>query len=336
MLCNFGKTLFFLITLSACSDQQNLQTYQLSGETMGTSYNITVVGEAYIEPTIITAALEDIENTMSTYRPDSELMRLNTAPLNTWINISPALYEVLEISQSVSFLTEGSFDITIAPLVNLWGFGPDENNVGSLPNENDIQALMENIGFQHLILAEDRIAILKTKMLNLDLSAVAKGYAVDVIAALLSTNNISNYLVEIGGEINSKGRNAQGEFWRIAIETPERSAITRNTIRTIQINDQSVASSGDYRNYYELDGVYYSHTIDPRSGRPVNHTLASVTVIAETAAIADALATAFNVMGTEQAIIIADNNNIPAYFLENTADGFIERYSAAFARYIDQ
>lgn len=301
---------------------------------MGTSYNITVVGEKTLEPALIAAALEDIENTMSTYRANSELMQLNAAPINTWISISQSLYDVLQLSESINLFSSGAFDPTVAPLVNLWGFGPDKKNFGVLPSDSEIQALMGNIGYQHLIIAEDRLAISKNKMINLDLSAIAKGYAVDVIATLVEANGITNYLIEIGGEISSKGTNAQGELWRIAIETPERNTSARQSIRTIEISELSVASSGDYRNYYEFEGELYSHTVDPRNGLPINHGLASVTVIAETTAKADALATAFNVMGVEQAMLLANNNNIPAYFLNKTTDGYSESYSTAFTPFI--
>jgi len=332
----FLFVLFFALTLVACNGRHTPNAYQLSGNTMGTSYNITIVGEELVRPEIIDTALEDIENTMSTYRMDSELMQLNEAPINTWINVSQSLYEVLQISEEISLLSNGAFDITVAPLVNLWGFGPIKRESGSLPDENEIQSLMNNIGFQHLILAENQEATEKHRAVHLDLSAVAKGYAVDVIAALLEANNISNYLVEIGGEIRSKGRNANGELWRIAIELPERSTSSQSSHCIIQISNISVASSGDYRNFYEVDGMFYSHTIDPRNGYPVEHNLASVTVLAESAAIADALATAFNVMGTEQAMILANSNNIPAYFLVKTVDDFAASYSTTFAQYINE
>jgi thiamine biosynthesis lipoprotein len=333
MLKNCLKVLLISLGFSACSDTQNSRAYQLSGSTMGTSYNITVVGENRVDPDIITASLEFLENTLSTYREDSELMQLNKAPANTWINISQDLYKVLKISEEVSLLSDGAFDTSIAPLIDLWGFGPDKTNFGSPPDVKDIQTLMGNVGYQYLMLAADESAVLKTRMVKLDLSAVAKGYAVDVIADLLATNNINNYLVEIGGEIYASGHNAQGEAWHIAIESPEYSA-ERIPVRIISASDLGIASSGDYRNFYEVDDVHYSHTLDPRKGYPVNHKLASVTVLADSAARADALATAFNVLGTEQAIILADKNNIPAYFLENTDDGLTEHYSSAFTAYI--
>lgn len=328
---------FFLIIilplLPACSDQLSTQTFQLSGNTMGTSYNITVV-EKTIEPMLISAVLEDIENTMSTYRTNSELMRLNAAPLNTWINVSQSLYEVLQLSETIHQLSNGAFDPTLGSLINLWGFGPDKINFGSAPNTNEIRAQLENVGYQHLLLAEDRLAVLKRKMINLDLSAIAKGYAVDKLTSLFEARDITNYLVEIGGEISASGVNPQGDLWRIAIETPETNATIREPIRTIKITDKSVASSGDYRNFYEVDGSFFSHTIDPRNGYPITHNLSSVTVIAETTALADALATAFNVIGLDQALTLANRERIPVYFLSKTDLGYSESYSTAFAPFM--
>jgi thiamine biosynthesis lipoprotein len=325
---------FSTLLVSACSDVQEPNVYQLNGNTMGTSYSITVVGDVRIDPTLVTNALENIENSMSTYRPDSELMQLNKAPVDTWITISEELYEVLTISETVSQLSDGAFDISIGPLVDLWGFGPDKSNFGSPPdNPEQVENILRNIGYQHLVLASDETAALKTKMISLDLSAVAKGYAVDVIAELLEANTINNYLVEVGGEISAQGSNAQGEPWRIAIESPLKSN-NQEAFRVIQINNLSVASSGDYRNFYEEDGISYSHTLDPRTGYPVNHQLASVTVLTDSAAFADALATAFNVMGTEQALLLANQHQIPAFFIENTDNGLIEYYSSAFVDYL--
>jgi thiamine biosynthesis lipoprotein len=272
---------------------------------------------------------------MSTYRINSELMQLNNAPINTWLEISETLYEVLQLSEDISLLSDGAFDITVAPLVDLWGFGSNKNNLSSPPLQAEIDAIKEIVGFQSLVIANNKPAILKEKSIQFDLSAIAKGYAVDALAALLESNNISNFLVEIGGEISSKGRNLQGELWKIAIETPERLAATPNAIRIIEISDLSIASSGDYRNFYEIEGEYYSHTIDSRSGQPIKHNLAAVTVLSDTAARADALATAFNVMGLQQATILANANNIPAYFVSHSEGAYTESYSTAFAPFIN-
>ncbi len=320
--------------LAACSDSQSPNAYHLSGNTMGTTFNITIVGEELLEPKLIYTALDNIESTMSTYRLDSELMQLNSAPINTWLDVSSSLYEVLLISEEISEMTDGAFDITVSPLVNLWGFGPDKRENSAVPNSADIHALMPSIGFDYLLIAADREAVLKKAMINLDLSAIAKGYAVDVLSELLEENNISNYLIEIGGEIKTKGHNTEGELWRVAIEAPLRSTLSRNALQIIELNDRSLASSGDYRNFIEIDGRYYSHTIDPASGYPVNHDLASVTVIAESSATADAIATAFSVMGVEKAITLANNRHIPAYFILYKADGFAESYSEDFAPFL--
>ena len=325
--------IIILMTLTSCGESNEQAARQLHGFTMGTSYSITLTGDSFIDPEAVTEVLENIENTMSTYRPDSELMILNAAPINTWIPVSSPLYEVLSISQQVSSMTGGAFDITVAPLVNLWGFGPEVRTDGRLPSAAEIAEARSGIGYQHLQVNESN-GVFKNQALELDLSAVAKGYAVDKLTALLDALGIDNYLVEIGGELSSKGRNFRGEPWHIAIENPQSVSTSRQSQRIIDIENMSVASSGDYRNYDEVDGRKYSHTIDPRSGNPVSHPLVSVTVLAESTARADALATAFNVMGTEQAMQIANENDIAAYFLEIEEGVLVERFSTAFKHYI--
>lgn len=325
--------LLLSMMLVACHNSDDQHSRQLSGFSMGTSYTITLVDEKNIAPESITTALESIENSMSTYRPDSELMSLNAAPVNTWINLSAPLYEVLMISQSVSELSAGAFDITAAPLVNLWGFGAKARAEGTIPSATEITLARTNVGYENLLLAEN-YSVYKKQAIELDLSAVAKGYAVDKIAELLDAQGINNYLVEIGGELRSKGRNVQGELWHIAIEAPQSINMTPQIQRIIDIDNISVASSGDYRNFFEVDGQEYSHTIDPRTGRPINHNLVSVTVLSDTTALADALATALIVLGKEQAMELANDHNIPVYFLEDSIDGLHESYSTAFIPYI--
>ncbi len=326
--------LVFLVALCACSGQQQSVSYQLNGQTMGTAYNITIVGEHTIDPVLITSMLESIENSMSTYRPDSELMQLNRAPLNTWISISADLYEVLVTSQAISILSEGAFDITVGPLVNLWGFGPEAILQGSVPHAADIHALLTDTGYQYLELADNEHAVKKNRDIKIDLSAIAKGHAVDMLAGLLAAQDVTDFLVEIGGEIRFSGLNADREPWRIAIESPQFPQV-RISQRVIRASNLSIASSGDYRNFYEVDGIRYSHTLDPRSGYPVSHDLVSVTVLADSTARADALATALHVLGTERALRLADQNNIPVYLQEKTENGLTERYSSAFAPYIN-
>lgn len=319
------------LLFTGCTQSTDSSLQQLSGQTMGTTFTVSIVGAHQIMPAEITGILSTLEAGMSTYRDDSELMQLNRAPLNTWLNVSPPLFEVLALSQAISALSEGAFDISIAPLVNLWGFGPQLRERDSLPDSDSIEALLADVGYEYLQLNPSQQAVMKTRNIQLDLSAIAKGYAADQIAALLDERQLENYLVEIGGEIRSRGGNARGEPWRIAIEQPGND--DREALRLIAVTTAGIATSGDYRNYFMLDGVRYSHTLNPDNGYPVNHALTSVTVIADSAARADALATAFLVMGESAARTLADKTSIAAYFVEQTADGYRESYSRAFAAY---
>ncbi len=316
--------------LSACSQQEEQTSQQLSGTIMGTSYAISLVGGHTISAKDITAELDALDARLTTYREDSELMHLNQAALNIWIDVSTPLFEVLSLSQDVSRLSAGAFDITVAPLVNLWGFGPTGSRLESLPDSRRISALMQKIGFQYLQLDPSQQAVLKKRDISLDLSGIAKGYAVDQIAKWLDTHGIENYLVEIGGEIRSRGLNSSRQAWRIAIERPDSTLIQESAQRVILLSDQALATSGDYRNFFELDGERYSHTINPQTGHPIEHQLASVTVISSNAARADALATAFSVMGEAAGMRLAEEHKIAAYFLLRKGEDFAESYSTAF------
>jgi thiamine biosynthesis lipoprotein len=320
--------------LSACSQQEEQTSQQLSGTIMGTSYAISLVGEHAISAKDIAAELNTLDDLMTTYRDDSELMQLNRALVNTWIDVSTCLFEVLSLSQDVSLLSKGAFDITVAPLVNLWGFGPTDSRLDSLPDYGSISALMQKVGFQYLELDPSQQAVLKKQDVNIDLSGIAKGYAVDQIAKLLDMQNIDNYLVEIGGEIRSRGLNSDRQAWRIAIERPDSLLIQESAQRIILLSDQALATSGDYRNFFELDGERYSHTINPQTGYPIKHQLASVTVISSNTARADALATAFSVMGEAEGMRLAEEHKIAAYFLLRKGEDFVESYSTAFLPYL--
>ena len=327
---------FACLSLSGCSEEP-LQSYYFSGPTMGTQYNITLVldvdqslplPEVEIQ-TEIDLWLQDFNQIMSTYIPDSELMRLNRAPLDIPFSLSAPLYEVLSISEQIYTASAGSFDSTVGPLVNLWGFGPTASLVEQ-PKQSDIDSRLKIIGQHNLKLSGQ--AATKTSELFIDLSAIAKGYGADVIASNLENLGINNYLIEIGGEIRIKGQSKRRKSWRLGIERP--SLLHTNNQQTIEINNGGVATSGDYRNYFEQDGVRYSHTIDPRSGWPVTHNLASITVIADTAAEADAWATALTVAGPEQALVIADKNQLAVFLIIKSETGFIESYNSLFVPYL--
>ncbi|MGH1486692.1 MAG: FAD:protein FMN transferase, partial [Cellvibrionaceae bacterium] len=242
---------------------------------------------------------------------DAEIMKFNRAEVDQWQPISASFLEVLTLSQGLAALTEGRFDITIGPLIELWGFGKREQ--GDIPSDDEINTAKSRVGWQNLVIDQQKSAIKKMIPLWLDVSAVAKGYGVDQISALLDQYNSSRYLVEIGGEMRVKGYNQQDRAWRVGIEAP--SLLQRQAQQIVAFTDKAIATSGDYRNFFEKDGQRFSHTIDPSTGKPVRHNIASVTVIAETAAAADAYATALNVLGKKNALAFAEQQNLAAYFI---------------------
>ncbi len=312
------------------------EVIKLHGNTMGTTYHITLVGmeggqqlqqrlQAEVE-----RELAQLNQQLSTYVPDSELNRFNRAAAGEWLDVSAALFEVLEVSHQVSELSGGAFDPTVAPLVELWGFGPEPAD--SLPAPAAIAAVLQRVAYTRVELHSQRPALRKRAPVSVDLSAVAKGYGADRLGRLFDTMGAAGYLVEIGGELRLKGLNPRGEPWRIGIEVP--ALAPGGAQKAIQVTDAGLATSGDYRNYFEKDGKRYSHTIDPRSGYPIEHGLASVTVVASSSARADALATALNVLGPQAALQLAEQQGIAAYFIEKVAGDFREFHSAAFAAYL--
>lgn len=324
--------------LSACgwggTDEGLLQ---FSGPTMGTTYSVKVVHAPEHIATDqlkreIDQILERVDQKMSTYDPNSELSRFNQSETTDWITVSEELLLVIEKALQISRLTEGAFDITVGPVVNLWGFGP-EMRADELPLDKDIAKILARVGYGRIHVRETPPAIRKDQAdIYLDLSAIAKGYAVDQVAEYLESVGISNYMVEVGGEMRLRGRNAKGEAWAIGIEKP--SPGQRTVQRIIQISDAGIATSGDYRNFFEKEGRRYSHTLDPRTGRPVAHTLASVTVIDDSAMHADALATALLVLGPEAGYQLAAREKLAALFIAISPNGFIEKTTTEFDHYL--
>ncbi len=328
---NFFICLVLLSALAACGDQRTAE-YQLSGPTMGTRFSVTVVTEfefdqQHLQMQIV-ASLEDVEQRMSTYRSNSEVSRFNHSSSTDWTPVSRELCEAVAEAIEFGDLTDGAFDITVGPLVNLWGFGPDESR-NEPPSAEAIDAAIAATGREHLYADCETPAIRKDRAdLYIDLSAYAKGLAADEIAALLDSEGIANYLVEIGGDLRARGHNASDAKWRIAIEKPDQPGNAVEKI--IHISNLSVATSGDYRNFFEFEGRRYSHTIDPRTGRPVTHDLASVTVLGSSAAFADAMATALMVLGPEAGMAFAERQRIAADFLLRDGSSITERMSTEF------
>ena len=298
---------------------------------MGTTYSITVVADQLPPDDLsqqIDRLLSKVDSSMSTYKNESEISRFNRLSVGQTQKISSEFAEVIRISQKIWHQSNGAFDPTIGPLVDLWGFGPVDRE-GQVPSSESIEQVLSNVGFESIVLED--LTLFKLAPVALDVSAVAKGYAVDLVANHLEMLALPDYLVEIGGEIRVSGTNPDGQPWRIALEQPQLFAAVD---RVIEISDSAIATSGDYRNYFEKDGVRYSHTIDPRTGMPIRHKLASVSVIAESCAEADAWATALSVMGAVESKKLANQLGLAVYMLVREDDQFVAQHSDKFEQYL--
>ena len=325
-----------IITITACRHNYS-EILEINGLTMGTTYSIKIkTDNGYADKKRIRSDIEDIlsgiNQSMSTYTKESELSIINFSKTSDWQSVSKDLFTIIDDANKISIKTEGAFDITIGPLVNLWGFGPDkvENRI---PSDQIIESVKENTGFQKILLDKLNKKILKSNPnLYMDLSGIAKGFAVNKIALYLDKKGFKNYLIEIGGELMGKGRNKDKEIWQIGIENPNSNS---DTIRHIvQLKNMAMATSGNYKKYFEKDGIRYSHTINPVTGKPIKHKLASVTVLDYSATNADALATAFMVLGPEKALLLANSLKIPIYLIIKNDEYFEEKYNDYFAPFI--
>ncbi len=327
-----------LALTAACEPPPPDPTVRFAGSTMGTSYDLKLVptpgqtAPADLKQQI-EALLARINQTLSTYDPQSELSRFNRNPSTDWIAVSPELQQIVAEALRISELSSGAFDITVGPLVNLWGFGPEPRR-DQVPTDTQIAQTRERVGYWRLSARQKPPALKKERPdLYVDLSAIAKGYGVDQLAALAETVGINNYLASIGGEIRAKGHNGRGQPWTIAIEKPVVGQ--RAVERLIQLGDHSISTSGDYRNFFEQNGQRYSHIINPHTGRPVPQTLASVTVISDQSMIADATATTLMAAGPEFGFQLAAEHHLAAFFILAGPDSrFEERYTPEFTGYL--
>ena len=325
-----------LTSLCACQDLKK-ELVSINGLTMGTSYSIKIVpNENELDKntlhTHIEKILADVNQAMSTYISDSELSLFNQSKVTDWQVLSEDLFRVIEHGNQVSLVSHGAFDITIGPLVNLWGFGPDPYT-REIPSDSVIQSIKQHTGYEKLNFDATTQRISKSDpVVRIDLSGIAKGFAVDKIAQYLNELGITDYLVEIGGELIGKGTNAKQQAWQIGIE--QANPLQRSVQRIVGLDNIAMATSGDYRNYFENDGIRYSHTIDPETGKPISHTLAAVTVLHSSAMHADALATAFMVSGPEKSLTLANEIGAALYMIIKTNAGFEERYNKRFKPYL--
>jgi thiamine biosynthesis lipoprotein len=319
---------YFYRQSTSTTPQENIQTERskvvFSGKTMGTSYRVVYLDESGRDfQSSIDSLLLVFNQSLSTYIPDSEISRFNQG--DSLVYESPFFYPVLKSSKEIFELTEGAFDPTVGPLVNLWGFGPGGPQ---LKDSVNIDQLVKLISFKNIVFDETSVKKLLPGI-KLDFSANAKGYGVDVIADFLHSKGIENYLVEIGGELVAKGVNEKGEIWKVGVSRPEEQGSADQLYSIIALDNRAMATSGNYRNYYEVDGLKVSHTIDPATGRPVRHGLLSATVVAGDCMTADALATALMVMGTEKAIQLQQKQgNFEIFLIYNDGEGNMKSYAS--------
>ncbi len=307
----------------------------VSGATMGTYYRVTLAApsqpldQAKLQEQI-ESRLEEINAQMSTYRDDSEISRFNRQATTEWFPVSAATASVVAEAIEIYHLSQGAFDVTVGPLVNLWGFGTSKGKQ-TVPAAESVEARIEQTGSDHLEVRSDPPALRKDlPELRVDLSGIAKGFAVDALAESLDERQVDHYLVDIGGEMRAKGwKSPENAPWKIGIENP--SAEEKGIYDVIPLHNQSIATSGDYRNFFEANGERYSHEIDPKTGRPVDHGLASVSVLHPSCMRADAWATALMVLGPERGPDLAENLNLTTYFVVHSNGGFVHQETGGFS-----
>lgn len=329
--------------LVACSSQQEQRT-EYTGSAQGTTYSIIITDrEVYVNQQQIDSIFKAVDQALSTYLPESVISQINSCDSGITIVDQSGLFKrCYELSQHIYQVSDGAFDPSVYPLVEGWGF---MNNMNQPLNQHEVDSIMNFVSFQsgkyHFIeFKNDTIKYRKNKGFKIDFNAIAQGLTVDVIRDFMIAKGQSNFYIEVGGEIYVHGLNAERENWRIGVDSPVENASVREIENIIHVSNKSIATSGNYRKFYEYDGKKYSHTLNPKTGFPVQHSLLSATVLAKDVASADAFATVFMVIGEEKALeFIASHpeEGLDAYLLLASKDGNIVRsMSDGFAQYLGQ
>jgi FAD:protein FMN transferase len=315
---------FITMLLLIKANIKNDKEISLSGLTMGSIvYNIKYISEdSIIDKNEVDSLLISFNNIFSTYIPDSYISVLNKSKSIDTIN--PYFYFLLKESKKIYRITEGAFDPTIGPLINAWGFGP--KSIDDIPSKEEIFKINKLVGFDKLYFDENIIEK-HHEDVYLDFSSIAKGYAIDLISGFFNNKNIENYFIDIGGEVRCKGRNSKNKIWKIGIETPSILNNSRQLIATVKLDNLSLATSGNYRNYYMQNDTIIAHTINPKTGYPAKSNILSASVFSKDCFISDAYATAFMVLGYEKAKEISKNNRlIDVLLIYENSEGNIETY----------
>lgn len=310
----------------------------LAGASMGTNWQVTAWADQARKSELqmrLEARLQELNQQMSAWEPDSALSRFNRAPAATWVDFPPELFEVVAHALELAKLTDGAYDPTIAPLVDVWGFGSGTATRTSPPTAHEIQAAKARVGWQMLELDRARHRAFQTGTLKLDINSLGPGFAVDALAGVLRNAGVERFLVELGGEMRAGARKPDGSAWRIAIESPY-TAAGADFDTVVELHHKALGTSGDYRAGFVHAGQRYSHTLDPRSGAPIQHDLAAVTVIADSAMAADARAAALLVLGPDEGMAFARTHNLAAIFTLRTASGLTRQATPAFEFYRTQ
>ena len=318
----------FAAALTGCLHSERVEEF--AGPTMGSTYSVKyVTGEGVADGARLKAETEailaEVDQQMSTYRADSVISTFNRAPAGSCLTVPEALLDVVRAGQVLAQQSGGALDLTLEPLLNLWGFGP-QARVERVPTAEQIAQARRHTGLQHLRIEGQQLC--KDVDLQLDLNSIAAGYTVDRIVTRLTELGVSSYLVDVTGELKAAGRKPDGQPWRIAIEAPRDDQ--RVAQRIMQLDGYGISTSGDYRNYFEENGVRYSHTLDPQTGAPITHKLAAVTVADVSTLRADGLSTLLMVLGPVKGLAYAEQAGIAAFFVTREGDGFVTRGTAAF------
>ncbi|HNI62708.1 MAG TPA: FAD:protein FMN transferase [Agitococcus sp.] len=282
------------------------------------------------------ASLDYANKVLSTYQNDTELMQFNQSPMGQWQQLSPMLFNTIQTSLTVSDATQGVYDVTVGALVELWGFGK-QAVPSHIPSPIEIDTARQRVGWQSVLLNPQTNQAQRQKDVFLNLSSLGEGVGVDELEKVLAKYQIHSYMLSVAGTLKTQGLKPNGQAWQIAVEKPDGSGLPE---RVLNLGQQQavVSTSGSYRNYHEIDGVRYSHTIDPRTAKPISHNTVSTTVVfrQQQAAYADAWATALNVLGAKEGLALAEKQKIAVYYLLKTPTGFAEQYSSTFKVYLEQ
>ncbi|MEO9474193.1 MAG: FAD:protein FMN transferase [Cyclobacteriaceae bacterium] len=332
----FFRSIVAIVVIGALyryfSSQPAERLTHISGKTMGTiTYNVKYIDKTEpVSKSKIDSVLRAFNQSLSTYIPDSEISILNqSGELNS---PSRLFTDVMQESYRVYEMTSGAYDPTVGTLVNVWGFGPDKSRL--VPDSTLVDSLRQFVGLQKIVLEKE--AINMDTLMYLDFSAIAKGYAVDLVSELLLEHGVNSYMVEIGGEVRTHGVNDQGKTWTIGIEDPLVEREEQRLLGIVRLNNMAMATSGNYRSYYEVGDRIIAHTIDPRTGYNTTHNLLSASVFSNGCMTADAMATAFMVLGLEGSMRIVESTEVEAFLIFQKEDGSLASYvSDGLKPYID-